>query len=346
MIKTARKNMSFNIGKYTLMHGLMLAPMAGVTDSTFRLLCKSMGAEYTVSEMVCAKAMCYEKRSKKKSTESATASLAYIAEEQMPMAVQIFGSEPSFMAECASMIENMSYVGCKSKTAPAAIDINMGCPVRKITANGEGSALMRDMQLAHKIVSEVFRAVSIPVTVKIRAGWDNASVNAPEFAKAMEDAGAACICVHARTKEQLYSPGIDLTVIEKTKRAVNIPVIGNGDIYSADDAVKMMRKSGCDGVMVGRGAEGNPWIFAEISARLEGREYIPPTPKERLLTALAQLEATVADKGERIGFAESKKHMAWYIAGLKGSAAARSQIMSACTCEEIRIIFDNLLKEQ
>ncbi len=339
--------MGFNIGKYHLQHGLMLAPMAGVTDNTFRLLCKKFGAEYTVSEMVCAKAMCYEQRAKKKSTEiSATALLAYTYEAEMPMAVQIFGSEPDFMAEAAKMIQDCAYRGCRSSIAPAAIDINMGCPVRKITANGEGSALMRNTALAASIVSAVKNSVDIPVTVKIRAGWDSQSVNAPEFAKALEFAGADLICVHARTKEQLYSPGIDLSVIEKVKCSVNIPVIGNGDIYSAEDALEMMDKTGCDGVMIGRGAEGNPWIFSELMARLSNEEYIPPTPQQRLHIALEQLEAMIEDKGEHTGLAEAKKHMAWYVSGLKDSARARAAIMVAGSSHEIKEIFSKLLAEQ
>lgn len=338
--------MGLNIGSYTLKNGLMLAPMAGVTDTAFRLLCKKYGCEYTVSEMVCAKALCYEQRSKKLSREgSATAMLAKVTHEQMPMAVQIFGSEPKFMAEAARMIQDMSYKGCLSNTAPAAIDINMGCPVRKITSNGEGSALMKNPELAASIVKAVRNSVSLPVTVKIRAGWDSQSINAPELAKMLEDAGADVICVHARTKEQLYSPGIDLSVIEKTKKAVGIPIVGNGDIYSAKDAVNMIEKTGCDGVMIGRGAEGNPWIFSEIRAAFEGREYVVPCAEERLSLAITHLEAMIEEKGERIGVAEGKKHMAWYINGIKGAAQARNEIMSATCAEEIKAIFMRLLNE-
>ena len=339
--------MSIKIGKYDLAHGLMLAPMAGVTDTTFRRLCMSMGAEYTVSEMVCAKALCYEQRSKKKSLEgSATAALAAVTTVDMPMAIQLFGSEPQFMAEAAAMIEALSYKGCVSDTPPSAIDINMGCPVRKITSNGEGSALMKDSALAAKIVRAVCDAVNIPVTVKIRAGWDSSSVNAPEFAKALEDAGASLICVHARTKEQLYSPGIDLSVIEKTKKAVSVAVIGNGDIYTAHDAVNMMDKTGCDGIMVGRGAEGNPWIFSEISAYLSGKEFQAPTTEERLRIALLQLDDMIRSKGERVGLAEAKKHMAWYISGIKDAARARSAIMVATSPLEIKQIFEELISAQ
>ena len=331
--------MSITIGNYVLKNGLMLAPMAGVTDITFRLLCKEHGAEYTVSEMVCAKALCYEQKSKKSSALGATSALAQVSYEQMPMAVQLFGSEPEFMAEAAKMIEDMSYKNCTSECAPAAIDINMGCPVKKIVSNGEGSALMKDAALAAKIVSAVVKAVSIPVTVKIRSGWDAGSINAPEFSKALEAAGAALICVHARTREQLYSPGVDLSVIERVKNAVKIPVVGNGDMYSAEDAVRTYRKTGCDGVMIGRGAQGNPWIFEEISARLEGREYVLPTLCEKLGTAMEQLEDMVRRKGERVGVAEAKKHMSWYTVGVRDSAAARNAIMSANTVDEIKEIF-------
>ncbi len=335
--------MSVILGKQKLNNGLMLAPMAGVTDSVFRLICKKLGAEYTVSEMVCAKALCYAQRSKKISAEaSASAALARISLKEMPMAVQIFGSEPEFMAEAAAMIVNRSYKGCAAECAPTAIDINMGCPVRKITSNGEGSALMKDTQLAARIVRAVADAVSVPVTVKIRAGWDSSSINAPEFAKALEQAGASLICVHARTKEQLYTKGIDLSVIERTKRAVSIPVIGNGDIYTAADAVAMMDKTGCDGVMIGRGAEGNPWIFSEIAATMENRAFTPPTLEERLSLAAYQLDEMIALKGERTGLAEAKKHMAWYIGGVRGAAAARASIMTADTADRIKEIFATL----
>ena len=342
MLKNERIFMSIIIGNYVLKHGLMLAPMAGVTDTTFRSLCKAHGAEYTVSEMVCAKALCYEQRAKKSSATGATSTLAQVSCEQMPMAVQIFGSEPEFMAEAAKMIEDMSYKNCTSECAPAAIDINMGCPVKKIVSNGEGSALMKDMALAARIVSAVVKAVGIPVTVKIRAGWDSESINAPEFSKALEAAGASLICVHARTKEQLYSPGVDLSVIERVKKSVSIPVVGNGDIYSAADAVRMYRETGCDGVMIGRGSQGNPWIFEEIGAMLEGREYVSPTPCERLDTAIEQLEDMVKQKGEKIGVAEAKKHMSWYTVGMRDSATARNAIMMANTVDEIKEIFSRL----
>ena len=338
--------MSLKLGNCNFNNGLMLAPMAGVTDSTFRLLCKTMGAEFTVSEMVCAKALCYEQKAKKLSADaSATALLARVLYDEMPMAVQIFGSDPFFMAEAAKMICDSSYRGCLSECPPTAIDINMGCPVRKITSNGEGSALMKNTSLAASIVDAVVKSVSVPVTVKIRAGWDSSSVNAPEFAKALESAGASMICVHARTREQQYAPGVDLSVIEKTKSAVNIPVVGNGDIYTANDAIDMMKKTGCDGVMIGRGAQGNPWIFSEIACMLEEKEYVAPTLVERFRTALDQLDAVIREKGDRVGIAEAKKHMAWYTAGTVGSAEARKEIMSATDADGIKKVFEKLLSE-
>ncbi len=338
--------MSLKIGKTELPCGLVLAPMAGVTDRSFRRLCHEKGAEYTVSEMVSAKALCYEQLGKRKNIQdTGTAPLAAITEGEGPMAIQIFGSEPSFMSEAAKMLEKGEYRGCTSNALPIAIDINMGCPMRKIVGNGEGSALMKNIPLAAEICRAVVKSVDIPVTVKLRAGWDKDSINAPELAKALEAAGAAAICVHARTREQLYSPGIDLSVIEKVKGSVSIPVIGNGDITTAADALHMIQKCGCDGVMIGRGAMGNPWIFSEIKAAMEGREYTFPTVEERMNTAIEHLEAMLGHKGERVGLAEGKKHMAWYLTGLRGAAAARNAIMQATSKAEICKILTELVRE-
>jgi tRNA-dihydrouridine synthase B len=338
--------MSLKIGETLLKHGLILAPMAGVTDRTFRRICLSHGAEYTVSEMVSAKALCYEQRAKKESFSSPSAALAAIFEEDQPMAIQIFGHEPEFMREAAQMLESGEYRGSVSNTRPIAIDINMGCPVRKITANGEGSALMKDPALAGRIVREVVDAVSIPVTAKIRAGWDASSVNAVEVAKILEDAGVSAICVHARTRNQFYSPGVDLGVVEKVKRAVYVPLIGNGDIYTVEDARRMFELTGCDGIMIGRGAMGNPWLFEQIIACFEGKEYIPPSDEEKIELALTQLEVMIRERGERAGFAEGKKHMAWYVTGMRGSAAARNEIMCAPSPDSVKEIFERLLEEQ
>lgn len=336
--------MSIKIGNVTLRHGLFLAPMAGVTDRSFRAMCREYGAEYTVSEMVCAKAMCYEELSRS-SAPSKSGVLAAVSKAEMPMAVQIFGSEPEFMAEAAKMIANCSYRGCTSKIAPAAIDINMGCPVKKIVSNGEGSALMKNPELCGKIVEAVVAATTLPVTVKIRAGWDKESVNAVEVAKICEAAGAAAICVHARTREQMYLPGVDVSIIGKVKETVRVPVIGNGDIYTADDAIKMMRDTGCDGVMVARGATGAPWLFSEIAAALDGKDFTPPSDTTRLAEAKRLLFMMIADKGERIGTAEAKKQIAWFIKDVRGAAEKRNAVMCAEGSAAIAALLDTLIEE-
>ena len=329
--------MSIRIGNTELKHGIMLAPMAGFTDYAFRRICREHGAEYTVSEMVSAKALCYEQLGKK--AEYKTAPLAAVRDEELPMAIQLFGSEPRFVAEAAQMIENMSYRGCTSGKSPTAIDINMGCPMHKIVGNGEGSALMKNPRLAAEIVSETVKSLkNTPVTVKIRAGWDNDSKNAPEMAKMLEASGASLICVHARTKEQLYSPGIDISIIEAVKRAVNIPVIGNGDINSAEDAIEMMNRTGCDGVMVGRGSLGAPWVFDEIAAKLDRREYLEPSLPEIIDCCLYHINLIKEDKGEYTAAAEIKKHAALYIKGVYSAASVRDRIMKTRSTDEIKEI--------
>ncbi len=322
----------------TLPHGLALAPLAGVSDRAFRRVCRELGADYTVSEMVSAKALVYEQKAKGEKDRSVSGHLASVRREEMPMAVQLFGHEPDFMAEAARMLEANDYRGCVSECPPAAIDINMGCPVRKITGNGEGSALMKDPRLVGAIVRAVVQAVKLPVTVKIRAGWDKDSINAPEIAGICEEAGAAMICVHARTREQLYEPGVDRSVIAAVKAAVEVPVMGNGDIYSAADALSMMAETGCDGVMIARGAMGNPWLFAEIAAAMDGREFALPPAAERFEVALAQVREMIEEKGARVGVAEAKKHLAWYCHGMDGAAAARGRIMQATTYDQLAAI--------
>lgn len=254
------------------------------------------------------------------------------------MAVQIFGSEPDFMAEAARMIEANEYIGCMSEVPPSAIDINMGCPVRKVTGNGEGSALLKNPGLIGEIVTAVARAVKLPVTVKIRAGWDKDSINAPEVARIIEASGAAMLTVHARTREQMYEPGVDRSVITAVKQAVSIPVLGNGDIYTAADALSMMDETGCDGVMIARGAMGNPWVFSEICAALDGRDFTLPSAAERFEVALAQVREMITEKGERVGVAEAKKHLSWYCHGMEGAAAARSRLMQAVSYDELAAI--------
>lgn len=325
------------IGNIELKHGIMLAPMAGATDHAFRTVCKSFGAEYLVSEMVCAKALCYEQKIKKSITASPskTAPLAAIREGELPMAVQIFGSEPSFMAEAARMIAENSYRGTTSLFTPTAIDINMGCPVPKVVSNGEGSALLKNPDLASEIVEAVVKAVDIPVTVKIRIGWDKNSINAVEMAKRLEAAGATLICVHGRTREQQYAPYADWTQIAAVKKAVNIPVIGNGDIFTPDDALKMINETECDGIMIGRGALGNPWIFENTVNLFEGRPIREISQNEVIDVALSHLRLMIEDKGERAGVAESRKHLGWYMKGLRGAAELRNRINTAATLEEL-----------
>ena len=323
---------------------LSLAPMAGVTDRAFRRVCRTMGADYTTSEMVSAKALVYEQRSNK-STRSVTGALAAVRADETPMAVQVFGSEPAFMAEAARLLASCDYRGCESEVAPTAIDINMGCPVRKIVSNGEGSALMRQPKLVYDIVRAVVDACPLPVTVKIRAGWDVDSINAPEIAKIAADAGASMICVHARTREQMYNPGIDISVIRRVKEAVDVPVIGNGDIYTAADAINMMKETGCDGVAIGRGAMGNPWLFSEIKAAMEGKSYTPPAVFERFDVALSQIREMIEEKGERVGVAEAKKHLAWYCHGMDGAASARNRIMQAASYDELAAVVGKMISE-
>ena len=325
-------------GNITLPHGLALAPLAGVSDRAFRRVCRRCGADFTVSEMVSAKALCYEQRKKAVKESSVSGQLASVMADELPMAVQIFGSEPDFMAEAARMIEANEYVGCMSQVPPSAIDINMGCPVKKVTGNGEGSALLKDPPLIGKIVSAVVKAVSLPVTVKIRAGWDAASINAPEVAKIIEASGASMITVHARTREQMYEPGVDRSVIKAVKESVSIPVLGNGDVYTAADALSMMEETGCDGVMIARGAMGNPWVFSEICAALDGRDFTPPPASERFEVALTQVREMIGEKGERVGVAEAKKHLAWYCHGMEGAAAARGRLMQAASYDELAAI--------
>lgn len=322
------------LGETVIRSGLMLAPMAGAADCPMRLVSHSHGAPYAVTEMVSAKALV---RHDKK-----TAEIAAIHEGDTPIGVQIFGRDPAEMAEAALRIATCDYIGCKTQIKPAAIDINMGCPVPKIVKNGEGSALMREPSLVYDIVSACVRALNssgtnVPLTVKIRAGWNN-NRNATEIAKIAEAAGAAMICVHGRTREAMYAPPVDLDIIKAVKESVSIPVIGNGDITSADDALRMIKYTGCDGVAIGRGALGNPWIFEEINASLSGAPYEPPTALKRAEVALRHLDLIIKLKGPRTAMLEARRHLCYYIRGGHGAAALRAAIMKSSDFDKMRAL--------
>ena len=310
------------IGQTELPHGLMLAPLAGFTDHAMRALCHRAGAEYCVTEMVSAKAICYGDRK--------TPLLSRIYPEDGPCAVQLFGREPEFLAEAAAVV-----AAGDGGVPPVAIDINMGCPVPKVAGNGEGSALMREPTLVEKIVAAVAARVSLPVTVKIRAGWDDAHRNAPEVARAAEAGGAAAICVHARTRAAMYSGSADPAVIAAVKAAVSVPVIGNGDIRTGADARRLTEATGCDGVMVGRAAVGDPFVFRSILREWEGLPPAPPTPRECYAAAEELLRLRAAEKGEDLAVRESRKQAAAFLRGFPSAAEHRARVCRAVTIPEM-----------
>lgn len=296
-----------------------LAPMAGVADRSFRRLCREFGAAYTVSELISSKAVSLN--------DKKSLGMMNITDSERPVGLQLFGSDPDTMA--AAAVSGMQF-------KPDFIDINMGCPAPKVAGNGGGSALMKDPQLAESIVKAVVGAVSIPVTVKMRSGWDESSVNAVELAKRCEQAGAKLITVHGRTKTQMYSPPVNMDIIKEVKRAVSIPVVGNGDIFTAKDAANMYEYTGCDFVMVGRGAMGAPWIFRQINAWMfEGVTVPDPPLSERMRVLMKQAAMTVEDKGEKNAMREMRKHAAWYMKGVRGAAAYRNECGQLTTLEQL-----------
>ena len=314
------------IGNVKLENDLILGPMAGVTDLPFRLLCKEQGAGLLCMEMVSAKGIMYNNKN--------TKFLLTIDERERPVSLQLFGSDADIISEQAKRIEELPF---------DILDINMGCPVPKIVNNGDGSALMKNPRLAGEIIEKTARAIQKPVTIKIRKGFDDAHINAVEMAHIAQESGAAAIAVHGRTREQYYSGKADWEIIRKVKEAVHIPVIGNGDVWTPQDAIDMRKQTGCDGVMIGRGAQGNPWIFKQILHYEQTGELLEkPSPQEVTEMILHHAKMQMEFKGEYIGMREIRKHAAWYTAGYKNSAKLRGKINETETYEELKELLSHL----
>ena len=321
-----KKDLRLKIGDVTLDNNVILAPMAGVTDLPFRLLCREMGVGLVCMEMVSAKAIYYNNKN--------TEELLKVHPGELPASLQLFGSDPEILAAMAAKVQDRPY---------SFIDLNMGCPVPKVVNNGEGSALMKNPKLVEQILTSMVKAVKKPVTIKIRKGFDDAHVNAVEIAKIAEDCGVAAIAVHGRTREQYYSGQADWEIIRKVKEAVKIPVIGNGDVDSPQKAKKLLEETGCDGVMIGRGAQGNPWIFRETIQYLQTGE-LPPKPtnaeKRELVRRHAQMEMEC--KGEYTAVREMRRHLSWYTFGMPGAAKLRGTINQMETMEELFSVIDGI----
>ncbi len=319
-------NKEYKIGNVGLKGPFMMAPLAGISDGPFRRLCFEQGASYACSEMVSAKGLFYRDKNTEKLLE--------ILPGEGPVGYQIFGNEPDIMAFAANKLEDRDN---------KILDINMGCPVPKVVRNGEGSALMKDPDLVYNLVSAVVGATKKPVTVKIRAGWDENSKNAVEVAKAIEGAGASAIAVHGRTREQFYSGKADWSIIRDVKEAVRtIPIIGNGDVIDSESAKRMFEETGCDFIMIGRGALGNPWIFAELNASLNGDTYERPGLEIIKQTMLRHFDDLVAVKGEYTAIREMRKHVGWYIKGVHGAARLRGEVNQLTTAKELRAAIEKL----
>ena len=320
----------FSIGGVQLAGRAVLAPMAGVTDSAFRGLCLEQGAALVYTEMVSAKALCYNDRK--------TAALLHVPEGGRPVSAQIFGHEPESMAEGAKRALDIS--------GAEIIDINMGCPVGKVVKSGDGSALMRTPELAGKIVEAVVKAVDVPVTVKCRLGWDKGSINVLDFTRRMEDSGAAMVAVHGRTRSMLYSGTADWDAIHKVKEQLTIPVIANGDITGGEAAVRCLKRTGADGLMIGRSVFGDPWIFQEVNAALAGKVYAGrPCLKDRVAVAVRQFQLAEEDHGEHIACLEARKHFAWYLKGVPHSGYYKNQISSLTTMEDIYRVAKDVVRD-
>lgn len=316
-----------NIGCINIQNPYILAPMAGVTDLPFRLLCKEQGAGLLCMEMISAKALQYKNKN--------TKVLLAIHPDEYPVSLQLFGSDPEIISEQAKRIEELPF---------QILDINMGCPVPKVVKNGEGSALMRNPKLVYDIVHETVKAIQKPVTVKIRKGFDDSCVNAAEIAKVIEEAGGAAVAVHGRTREQYYSGKADWDIIRRVKEAVSIPVIGNGDVTSGESAAAMMEQTGCDGVMIGRAAQGNPWIFREL-IEYEKTGVMPKRPDKGEIkeTMLRHARMQIDFKGEYLGIREMRKHVSWYTKGMEGSAKLRDEINQAESYEDLESLLEKRL---
>lgn len=308
------------IGNIEIKNNLILAPMAGVADMAFRELCIDYGAGFVVGEMVSAKGFTMGDRK--------SAELLKLSDKEKPAAIQLFGTDPEIMAEAAKRSE---------KFFPDAIDINMGCPAPKVANTGAGSALMKNLPLAKKIVKAVVNATDLPVTVKFRTGWDSENINAVELAKICEGEGAAALTVHGRTRQQMYAFPIDYETIAKVKLAVNIPVVGNGGIRDIESAVKMFNQTGCDAIMIAQGALGRPWLFQQVAAYLNNTIILPDPPLEsQMLTMIRHIEKIVEYKGEKIGIREARKHAAWYLKGTRGAAAYRRKCGELNSIEDLK----------
>ena len=321
-VRAMTKIKQLTIGNVTLPNNLILGPMAGVTDLPFRLLCKEQGAGLLCTEMISAKAILYNNRNTKE--------LMAINPKENPVSLQLFGSDPKIMAEIAKQIEEHPF---------DILDINMGCPVPKIVNNHEGSALMKDPLLAGQIIEAVAGAIQKPVTVKIRKGFDDEHINAVEMAHIAQESGAAAIAVHGRTREQYYSGKADWDIIRRVKEAVRIPVIGNGDLLTAQDVIAMEEQTGCDGFMIARGAQGNPWIFAQILHYFETGEHLSKPPMEEVIRMILRHAKMMLEwKGDYIGIREIRKHAAWYTAGYPDSAKLRVAINAVESYEELETL--------